>query len=149
MLRPRPMAVKRTRSRAPTPAAPQSAGDGLAVNGANTGGAAQNNGEVVKPSPARPKASSSTRISLRVFVEEASRCWVATGKMARSSASNPSVVQADVGAIDSNHIQGGTGNTQAMDNGQAQYVGDDAVGNQMNVDNWQPPAPSPRPDQDP
>ena len=33
------------RSRAPTPAARRSASDGLAVNGANTGGAAQNNGD--------------------------------------------------------------------------------------------------------
>ena len=39
--------------------------------------------------------------------------------------------QADVGAIDSNHIQGGAYNQNAMDNGQAQYVGDKAVGNQV------------------
>ena len=39
-----------------------------------------------------------------------------------------------MGAIGTaNHIQGGTGNQNAMDNGQAQYVGDNAVGNQVNL----------------
>ena len=55
--------------------------------------------------------------------------------------------QADVGAIDSNHIQGGADNQNAMDNGQAQYVGDkcrrqpgeSSVGERHR----------PRPDQDP